>query len=127
MSLRDFVAVVARVVPATVSGVRAAGDPFRTVERVAVCGGAGDSLMDAAAAAGVDVYLTSDLRHHVVAEFIAVPGHPAVVEVAHWAGEWPWLDRAAELLGSEFPGLRTTVSTTSTDPWTIHTSSTPRN
>ena len=56
--------------PATVAGVRAAGDPDRIVRTVAVCGGAGDSYLPDAAAAGADVYLTSDLRHHVVAEFV---------------------------------------------------------
>ena len=75
--------------------MRAAGDPDRVISTVAVCGGAGDSFLPAAADAGVDVYLTSDLRHHVVAEFVADPANPAVVDVAHWAGEWPWLANAA--------------------------------
>ena len=88
------------------AGVRAAGDPDRVVRTVAVCGGAGDSYLPAAAAAGADVYLTSDLRHHVVAEFVAAdPGNPAVVDVAHWAGEWPWLARAAALVRDGPPGL----------------------
>jgi len=37
-----------------------AGDPDAVVSRVAVCGGAGDSLLGAASAAGVDAYLTAD-------------------------------------------------------------------
>jgi putative NIF3 family GTP cyclohydrolase 1 type 2 len=106
--------------PATVAGVRAAGDPERTVRTIAVCGGAGDSYLADAAAAGVDVYLTSDLRHHVVSEFVAEPGNPAVVDVAHWAGEWPWLTRAAALLTRELPELTVAVSTLRTDPWTVH-------
>ena len=40
------------VLPATAWGVRAAGDPDLVVRRLAVCGGAGDSLLGAAAAAG---------------------------------------------------------------------------
>ncbi len=71
----------------------------------------------------MDVYLTSDLRHHVVAEFVASPGSPAVVEVAHWAGEWPWIPAAAELLESRLPAIRTVVSHTRTDPWTLHAGS----
>jgi len=51
-----------------------------------------------ATASGADVYLTSDLRHHVVADFVADPANPAIVEVAHWAGEWPWLANAAQLV-----------------------------
>ena len=76
--------------------------------------------LPAAAAAGADVYLTSDLRHHVVGEFVAVPGNPAVVDVAHWAGEWPWLPVAADLLRAAHPDLAVTVSTIRTDPWTVH-------
>jgi len=61
----------------------------------------------------------------VVAEFVAQPANPALVEVAHWAGEWPWLTRAAGLLERQLPGLPMTVSTIRTDPWTIQADSTP--
>lgn len=120
LSLRDFARLVADRLPATVGGIRAAGDPDRVISTVAVCGGAGDSFLSAAADAGADVYLTSDLRHHVVAEFVAVPGNPAVVEVAHWAGEWPWLPRAAAVIEAAHPDVVVTVSVTRTDPWTLH-------
>lgn len=120
MSLRDFTRHVAGRLPATVTGVRAAGDPDRLLTTVAVCGGAGEEFLRASVAAGADVYVTSDLRHHVVAEFVAVRTHPAVVDVPHWAGEWPWLARAAALIESEHPELTVTVSTTRTDPWTLH-------
>jgi len=124
MSLRDFAAYVRDRLPATVSGARAAGDPDRVVRSVAVCGGAGDAFLSAAADAGVDVYVTSDLRHHVVSEFVdpvggADPVHPAVIDVAHWAGEWPWLGLAAALVESAHPSLAVTVSVLRTDPWTF--------
>ncbi len=120
MTLSTFAQRVAQVLPATVGGVRAAGDPGRPISSVAVCGGAGDSLLDAAADSGVDVYLTSDLRHHVVAEFVADPRRPALVDVAHWAGEWLWLAAAGALLSAELPGIRTVISEIRTDPWTVH-------
>ena len=63
--------------PATAWGVRAAGDPDRPVRRVAVCGGAGDSLLSTVARAGVDVYVTADLRHHPPTSTAAAP-------------RWPW-------------------------------------
>ena len=120
VTLREFARQVADRLPATVGGIRAAGDPDRVIRTVAVCGGAGDSFLSAAAQAGADVYLTSDLRHHVVAEFVADPDNPAAVDVAHWAGEWPWLARAAALLEAAHPELAVTVSATRTDPWTLH-------
>lgn len=124
-TLAAFAGRVASRLPATVTGVRVAGDPDRTVRTVAVLGGAGDAELSTAAAADVDVYLTSDLRHHVVGDFVAVPGRPAVVEVAHWAGEWPWVPVAAARLRSAFPGLDVRVSTRNTDPWTFRVPSGP--
>ena len=47
-----------------------AGDPDRAVRRVAVCGGAGDFLLDDVRRSDVDVYVTSDLRHHPACEFL---------------------------------------------------------
>ena len=125
LTLAEFTELVAARLPATVGGVRAAGAPDRVIRTVAVCGGAGDSYLSAAAAAGADVYLTSDLRHHVVGEFVADPANPAVVDVAHWAGEWPWLPMAADLLRAAHPDLTVTVSTTRTDPWTVHAAAEP--
>lgn len=125
LSLTEFAALVAERLPVTVGGVRAAGPPDRPIGTVAVCGGAGDSYLAAAAASGADVYLTSDLRHHVVGEFVADPANPAVVDVAHWAGEWPWLPAAADLLRAAHPDLTVTVSTTRTDPWTVHAAADP--
>ena len=75
---------------ATAHGVRVAGDPDRAVRRVAVCGGAGDFLLDAVRRTDADVYVTSDLRHHPASEFLE-QGGPALVDVAHWAAEWTWL------------------------------------
>ncbi|HEX6886573.1 MAG TPA: Nif3-like dinuclear metal center hexameric protein [Candidatus Nanopelagicales bacterium] len=123
MPLRAFAEVVARTLPATAGGIRVAGDPDRLVGRVAICGGAGDSLLGAAEAAGADVYLTSDLRHHRASEHREAGGC-ALVDVAHWAAEWMWLPQAARLLEQDAAAagfaLSTTVSTTVTDPWTFH-------
>lgn len=121
-TLGGFAARVAQALPATAQGVRVAGEPDRRVERVAVCGGAGDFLLDDVAGSGVDVYVTSDLRHHPASEFVE-RGGPALVEVAHWAGEWPWLpvvDQRLRRAWREVPGdtVETRVSTVPTDPWT---------
>ena len=119
----EFVERVGRSLPATAAGVLGAGDPDTPVQTVAVCGGAGDSLLDTVRAAGVDVYVTADLRHHPAAE-IREHGSPALVDVAHWASEWPWLVDAAHRLEDAMAATGTTVvtrvSVTPTDPWTLH-------
>ena len=117
MSLAGFTALVADRLPATTWGVRAAGDPDTEIRRVALCGGSGDSLLGAARAAGADVYLTGDLRHHVVDEFLR-EGGPALVDAAHWALEFPWCAQAAALL-EEGVGVTATVCDLRTDPWTV--------
>jgi putative NIF3 family GTP cyclohydrolase 1 type 2 len=115
--------------PETAWGVRAAGDPERTVRRVAVCGGAGDSALASAVAAGVDVYVTADLRHHPASEHLlagSLPGRPtpALVDVAHWASEWPWCEQAAGVVRAALGGsVDVHVSRLRTDPWTLGTTS----
>ncbi|WP_205855921.1 Nif3-like dinuclear metal center hexameric protein [Phytoactinopolyspora endophytica] len=122
-SLRAFLRRVAGALPATAAGVRAAGDPDAPIRTVAVCGGAGDSLLETARRSGVDAYVTGDLRHHPASEAID-NGGPALVDVAHWAGEWPWLTVAAQRLradlGVEGTRVETHVSVVPTDPWTLH-------
>jgi len=121
--LRAFLARVAARLPSTVAGVRALGEPDRMVRTVAVCGGSGDDLFDDARAAGADVYLTADLRHHPASE-LAEENGPALVDVAHWATEWPWLRDAAQRVHSEVTATGSTVevavSRRRTDPWTLH-------
>lgn len=138
MTLQQFATQVAHAIPATAQGVRVAGDLAATVETVAVVGGAGDSLFDDVRASGVDVYVTADLRHHPASEAreqaIFGDGKPYLIDLSHFASEWPWLTGAAAELEEEFrPAtdadseprvasaagtLECKVSTVVTDPWT---------
>ncbi|MDP3893697.1 Nif3-like dinuclear metal center hexameric protein [Nocardioides sp.] len=116
-TLRAFAEAVSAALPATVQGVRVAGDPDRAVRRVALCGGAGDFLLDRVARGDADVYVTSDLRHHPASEFVEAGG-PALIDVAHWAAEWTWLPVVeARLRAAMGDTVETRVSTIPTDPW----------
>jgi dinuclear metal center YbgI/SA1388 family protein len=132
VSLRAFAEGVAAALPPTAGGVRVSGDPDRDVRVVALCGGAGDGLLDLARHSGADVYLTSDLRHHPASE-LREHGHDggeglddglALVDVAHWAAEWMWLPVVAQRLRDTLAGSGTTVDThvsrIRTDPWRFH-------
>ncbi|MFI7029155.1 Nif3-like dinuclear metal center hexameric protein [Microbispora rosea] len=124
MPLREFAALAASGLPRTAGPLRVAGDPGRPVRTVAVCGGAGDSLLGTARAAGVDVFLTADLRHHPASEHMEADG-PALVDASHWATEWPWLADAARRLTSALAARGITVearvSDAVTDAWTATT------
>ena len=123
--LREFAAQVRAALPATAGGLRVGGDPDRPVQRVAVCGGAGDDLFAEVRASGADVFVTADLRHHPAAEALE-HGAPALVDCAHWATEWPWLAAAERVLRAGLAerdpaaadSVDTRVSTIVTDPWT---------
>jgi dinuclear metal center YbgI/SA1388 family protein len=117
--LSAFVSRVRAGLPQTSWGVRAAGDPDTVVSRVAVCGGAGDSLLGAAAAADVQAYVTADLRHHPADEHRRA-SEVALVDVAHWASEFPWCEQAADVLRSAFgTALSIDVCRIRTDPWNV--------
>ena len=111
---------VAELLPPTAGGVRVAGDYERPVRRIAVCGGAGDSLLASPGVVGADVYVTADLRHHPASEareqYLLGAG-PALIDVSHWASEWLWLDTAAAQLRRALPQASVTISEVRTDPW----------
>jgi dinuclear metal center YbgI/SA1388 family protein len=130
LTLAAFAEQAARGLPATAGGLRIAGDPAAVVRTVAVCGGSGDGLFAEVRAAGADVFLTADLRHHPASEARQAAGQsgaPALVDAAHWATEWPWCEQAAgqldEISDRHGWALRTHVSRTVTDPWTAHAAS----
>ncbi|MEO7070906.1 MAG: Nif3-like dinuclear metal center hexameric protein, partial [Nostocoides sp.] len=128
LSLADFATRLGEVLPAAAGGIRVSGDPEATVCRVAVSGGAGDSLLDAARAARADVFVTADLRHHPVLEDreTSLGGPPYIVDAGHWATESLWLTRAAADLADAVAAaepaaarLGTHICTLRTDPWTF--------
>jgi dinuclear metal center YbgI/SA1388 family protein len=123
ITLQEFVRHAAGALPATVGGVRAAGDPARPVRTVAVAGGSCGSLVEDARRAGADVFLTADLKHHHVVEAVTErgAGSMALVDAAHWATEAPWLDALAVRLVRHFgTTVEVRVSQRRTDPWTLH-------
>ncbi len=122
VTLEAFADRIASVLPTTVSGVRVAGDPAREIRRVALCGGAGDSLLGHPEVIGADVYVTSDLRHHPAQESLeqsAVAGGPALIDISHWAAESLWLEGAAARLAEALPGVEFRVSERRTDVWSF--------
>ncbi|MEK0157103.1 Nif3-like dinuclear metal center hexameric protein [Arthrobacter oryzae] len=123
MTLGDFAARVFGILPSVAGGVRVSGDKDGLVRRVAVCGGAGDSLFNEVRASNADLFVTADLRHHPASEARenAVNDRPYLIDVSHFASEWLWLPAAAEALGNVLSDqghdVEIRVSTTNSDPW----------
>lgn len=120
-TLGSLAQALAASLPPTAGGVKVAGDFDQPVSRVALCAGAGDSLISAAISSGADVYITSDLRHHPVQDAreqaLLLGGKPALIDISHWAAEYVWLDSLAKRLESSFDQLEVQVSQVRTDPW----------
>lgn len=125
-TLRGLAERLARELPHTNHGVRIAGDPDAPIQTAAVCGGSGDSLLGSVRDLPVDAYVTSDLRHHPATDHLAENGC-ALLDIAHSAGEWLWLQGAADQLTADAADagfeIMTEVSTINTDPWSAHIAS----
>lgn len=119
--LRAIADRLAAALPPTPAPIRVAGDPDRAIRTIAVCGGAGDSLIGAATAAGADLFVTADLRHHPTLD--AVAAGMALIDAGHYATEQLWLSAAAAELAADLAGAGSTVEThvseICTDPWTF--------
>ena len=115
--LRAVADILAEALPSP--HLRVAGDLDAAVRRVAACGGAGDSLIDAARAAGADVYVTGDLRHHPVLD--ALGAGLALIDAGHYATEAAGLPelRRAVSERARTRGLSATLlaSGVRTEPW----------
>lgn len=121
LTLQQFADHVVRSLPRTAPGARVSGHLDSPVRTIGVLGGSGDFMLDTAREAGVDVFVTSDLRHHPASELRECDGAPALVDVPHWAAEWTWLPRAAQALTDQLAAAGRTVtcavSDLCTDPW----------
>ena len=143
MTLEAFARRVADVLPHTELGGQVCGPLDATVRTVAVLPGSGDSLFDEVRAAGVDVYVTSDLRHHPATDAIeqaryeaAMRGRgiglgsgdaairPLLINTPHSAIESLWFHYALEDVPQAVEratGERPQVywNRMNTDPWTL--------
>jgi len=82
------------------------------VRRIALCGGAGSFLMDAARAAGADCFITGEISYH---HFFDADGL-LLVAMGHYQSEQFTKDLLRDFLSGRFPGLRVEMTETDTNP-----------
>jgi dinuclear metal center YbgI/SA1388 family protein len=83
----------------------------KKIQKVALCGGAGSFLINAAKAARADVYVTADVKYH---EFFDADGQLLLADIGHFESEQFTIDLLFELLSDKFPNfalLKTGVNT----------------
>lgn len=91
-------------------------DAGRPIATLAVVGGSGGSLLEAAAAAGADALLTGEASHHAAID--ARRMGLSLVVAGHFATEFPVVAVLADKLARRFNGVRVLGSRRSRDPFT---------
>lgn len=115
LSLREFIQHVKDVLG--VKGLRYCGRDEQKVEKVALCGGSGASLLQKAIFSGAQVFLTADVKYHEAQEALA---HGlAIVDAGHFATENLVVPVLAEYLRRELKGqdIEILISQLNTDPF----------
>ncbi|PEN13746.1 Nif3-like dinuclear metal center hexameric protein [Longibacter salinarum] len=87
--------------------LRWAGDPEGSVQRVAVCGGAGSDFIGTARKAGADAYVTSDITYHQYFNVLDTDGQAqmAVVDAGHYETEAMTEQLLKDYLTERFPDV----------------------
>jgi putative NIF3 family GTP cyclohydrolase 1 type 2 len=85
----------------------------RPIRRVAICGGAGDFLIDRAIAAGADAFVTGEMHYHVYF------GHEQQIQICvigHYQSEQYTNEIFKSIIGEACPQLPTCLAETDTNP-----------
>ncbi len=90
------------------------GDGAQVVERLGIACGAAAEFAKDALAKGCDVFLTGEARFHSCLEAKALG--LAMILPGHYATERPAVERLAERLAQQFPGLKVWASRAEQDP-----------
>jgi dinuclear metal center YbgI/SA1388 family protein len=85
----------------------------RPVRSCALCGGAGSFLITNALAAGVNFYITSDVKYH---EFFDADGRLVIADIGHYESEQFTIDLLFEVLREKFPSFAVLKSGLITNP-----------
>lgn len=97
MELAEFIAFVKEKLQ--VEHLRYTGNPDLKIARVALCGGAGGSLLKTALRAGADAYLTGDLKYH---DFFSADKKMLIADLGHFETEHFIKDIIFDLLKKQF-------------------------
>ena len=83
------------------------------IKKVALCGGAGRFLLNAAKLSGADIFITSDFKYH---EFFDAENRILIADIGHYESEQHTMDLIAELLRKNFPKFAIHLSKVNTNP-----------
>ncbi len=85
----------------------------RPISRVAICGGAGDFLLDTAVAEGADAFITGEMHYH---QYFGYEQTIQICVIGHYQSEQFTSEIFRDIIEKECPGVRTEIATTCTNP-----------
>ena len=85
----------------------------RPVGKVAICGGAGDFVLDAAIAAGADAFITGEMHYH---QYFGHEQQIQICVIGHYESEQFTTELFRDIIQHECPGVRTLIAETNTNP-----------
>ena len=85
----------------------------RPIKKVALCGGAGSFLLDAAIAAGADAFITGEMHYH---EFFGHEQEIQICVIGHYQSEQFTSEIFRSIIEEQCPGVRCEISEINTNP-----------
>ena len=85
----------------------------RPVRKVAICGGAGDFLLDEALKAGADAFITGEMHYH---QYFGYEQQIQICVIGHFQSEQFTAEVFEEIIQQECPGVKTCIAETNTNP-----------
>lgn len=85
----------------------------RPIRRVAVCGGAGIFLLEAAKRAGADLFITGDVKYH---EFFDADNQLIIADIGHYESEFFTKELLKDKLSEKFANIALYLSNAVTNP-----------
>ena len=86
-TLKEFLEAVKEKLD--IPSIRFVGEPQQRIQSVAVCGGSGSELLDAAIRRKADAFVTADVKYHA---FESARGRIALIDAGHFETEEPSLN-----------------------------------
>ena len=95
------------------NGIRYSDPIGKKIRKVAVCGGAGISLLKDAINSGADIFITGDIRYH---DFFNAENKILLADIGHFESEKYSAEILYELIIKKFPTFAVQFSETNTNP-----------
>ena len=86
---------------------------LRPVRHVAICGGAGDFLLDDAVREGADAFITGEMHYH---QYFGREQQVQICVIGHYESEHFTTEVFREILQRDCPGVRCEIAGTNTNP-----------